>query len=234
MELVKKYNDFFNVISNNVILSDDYVKNKWKKPKTLDENVLNMVLEDIEDDYEYVLKESEKELILFASSSLAWTNSNESFIYGGFKINGLWEALVVKSSFWKIDFSLAPDAEVPEELKHFEQLNWFEQQAWADDWRYGCFIREKGVFPPKIAFFDKNWYTPMGLDLEGYFDAMFASCAVQGWQYFYIDYNQEIPHLEKAVEDMERAVKLLPKLFPDMDFSYHAQKLEELKQIKNL
>ena len=132
---------------------------------------------------------------------VSWSYSGSDFLYGGVEINGISECLILKSDFWKIDFSLAPDAEVPESLKHFEKL---------------------------------NWYTVINLSLEEYFDAMFASCAVCGWQYFYIDYNQDIPHLDKALKDMEVAVKFLPKLFPEKDFSYHSSKLQELKRIKGL
>jgi hypothetical protein len=233
MNLLDSYKQFKSDIENKKLF-DDYAKSKWNDPKELSQDVIEMASEDIEDDFNVTLYEEQIKFILFSSSSIAWQDRNENSIYGGFLINGLWESLVLESEFWKIDFSLAPDAEIPDKLKHFEKLNWFEKQSWGDDWRYGCFIREKGVFPPKIAFFDKNWFTPMDLSLDEYFDAMFASCAVCGWQYFYIDYNQELPHLNKAIEDMENAVNLLPKLFPDKDFSYHENKLNELKKIKNL
>lgn len=62
---------------------------------------------------------------------------------------------------------------------------------------------------------------------------MFQSCAINGWQYFYINWQQEIPHKNKAIEDMEKAVKYLPRLFPEIDFSYHKEKLEEIKKIVN-
>lgn len=170
----------------------------------------------------------------YSALELSWIHSGKDFLYGGFSFSDWFLALSKPSDFWKIAFSLAPDEEVPEELKHFEKLSWFEQQSWCDDWRFGCFAQEKGVFPPQIVFYDRNWYTTMHLSLDEYFEAMFASCAVCGWQYFYIDYNQDIPHLSKAISDMENAVNQLPILFPDMDFSYHKSKLQELKRIKKL
>jgi len=234
MELIQKYYDFNELLKSSPRdIQDKYTEPKLREPVILDDFVLDWVLETIQEDYGVTLDKSREELIHFGGASQAWTNGGDSFIYGGFRIKGLLDALTLTSGFWKTDFSLAPYAAVPEELKHFEQLEWFERQAWADDWRFGCFIREKGIFPPRIAFFDKNWYTPMDLTLEEYYEAMFASCAVKGWQYFYIDYHQELPHLEGALEDMEKAVRLLPEIFPGRDFSYHRKKLEELKTLRN-
>ncbi len=232
MNILKKYQDFKDEILSHPELNQHNKgsEHKWNEPKRLaGEEVMEMLLEDLELDFDIKLDESEQKYILFAGSSLVWHHTDNEFIYGGFKINGLWESLVLQSDFWKIDFSLAPDQKVPDDLKHFKKLNWFERQAWGDDERFGCFIREKGVFPPKIVFFDKNWYTEMDLSLEDYFEAMFATCAVKGWQYFYIDLDNNIPHLDKALEDMEKAVRLLPKIFPKRNFEYHRKQLIEIK-----
>ena len=169
----------------------------------------------------------------YSNLNLSWLAKSKEFIYGGFRFYDWMISLSRTSDFWKIDFSLGPSDNIPEELREFEKLNWIDKQEWRDDWRYGCFIREKGIFPPKIAFFDKNWFAPMDMSFDEYITAMVASCAVMGWQYFYIDYNQELPHLERAVIDMEKAVKYLPELFPNKDFSFHQNRLKELKKIKN-
>ncbi len=165
---------------------------------------------------------------------LSYWGITDDFIYGGFQIFDWWLFLCTESEFWKIDFSLGPGEEIPQHLKNFENLCSFEKQSWRDDWRYGCFYREERVFPPKIALFDKNWFTIMNLSFEEYFESMINSGAVMGWQYFYIDFNQEIPHLKRAINDMETAVKNLPKLFPEKDFSFHIERLKELKSIKNI
>ncbi len=203
--------------------------NDWSDFLELSDSAINRAVKRIEKYAGIVLAPEFYKLNLFSGYKICWHYEKDEFIYGGFRINGISEALALKSEFWKVDFSLASDQEVPEELKHFEKLNWFEKQAWGDDWRFGCFIRDKGVFPPQIAFFDRNWYVPMPLSLEEYFDAMFASCAVKGWQYFYVDIDNDFPHLEKALEDMEKAIRLLPKIFPNMDFSYHINKLDLVK-----
>ena len=227
--VIEQFQAFKNELLNNPRLTDPNDRERWVDPKSLKPSVLDMAVEAIAEDYGVTLAGDDTDYINFAGASLVWHVADEEFLYGGFKINGLWESLVVPSQFWKVDFSLPPDVEVPEHLAHFEKLGWFEKQAWGDDERFGCFIREPGTFPPHIAFFDRNWYVPMELSLPEYFEAMFASCAVKGWQYFYIDITKDTPHLDAALEDMERAVRLLPAIFGARDFSYHAERLRQVK-----
>lgn len=229
---IERFYELKNILRDSIVELE--IDKKHREPQSYSKRVLQIELEEIEEDYGVKLTEEEVDYINYFSSELCWHHSGQAFIYGGFKMNNLWGALVENSQFWKIDFSLSVDTEVPVHLKRFEQLNWIDKQSWCDDWRYGCFIREKGKFPPNLAFFDKNWYTPLNMTLEAYIEAMFKSCGVCGWQYFYMDYDKEMPHLERAYEDMENAVTHLPRLFPQMDFSYHRKKLEELKRIKGL
>jgi hypothetical protein len=63
---------------------------------------------------------------------------------------------------------------------------------------------------------------------------MIASCAVRGRQYFYIDIPDNFPSLLEinksiVLQDVEFIVEMLPKLFPDRDFSYHEKRLNYLK-----
>lgn len=159
---------------------------------------------------------------------IAFFYPSQNFIYGGLKMNGITESFVQSSDFWKFYFDLGPSDLVPKELKPMESLNWFEQQSYSDDGRFGCFQRQEGLFPPPIIFFDKGWITAMDLSITEYFNALFDSCGVKGWQYFYIDWNQEVPYKEEAIIDMKKAVEILPQLFPQMDFSYHKQRLSEI------
>ncbi|MRX41404.1 hypothetical protein GJU43_19130 [Flavobacterium sp. LC2016-23] len=206
---------------------------EWKDFLELSSSSIQWAIEDLATIGKITLESKDAAVIKFSSLSVKWKSKSQNyFLYGGFLFNGIFEALSNPSTFWKIDFSLAPDAVVPDDLKHFEKLNWFEKQAWGDDWRYGCFVRGAKKFPPQIAFFDRNWYTLLDMSFEEYGNAMIDSCAVKGWQYFYIDWNQEIPHKKIALEDMELAVKALPELFPEQDFTYHINKLNEVKGIK--
>lgn len=149
MDLIKEYRNLKERLEKWEV---ELIAEKTAQPQVVDELVMECVIEEIEYDSGVVLKEEEIKYVSFFESSICWNYEGEDFIYGGFKLSGLWDALARESKFWKEDFSLGPDVEVPEELKHFEKLGWFEKQAWCD----GCFIQEKGVFPPKIAFFDKT------------------------------------------------------------------------------
>lgn len=226
--IIKSIQKFRNNIKANPNLEINEAE--WKDFLELSNSSIQWIIEDLAKIGKIAVDPKYSSVIKFSSFKIKWSSKSQNyFLYGGFHINGIFEALSNPSTFWKIDFSLPPDTKVPDNLKHFEKLNWFEKQAWGDDWRYGCFVRGVEKFPPQIAFFDRNWYTLTDLSFEDYFNAMIASCAVKGWQYFYIDWNQEIPHKKIALEDMELAVKALPELFPEQDFAYHINKLNEVK-----
>ncbi|PKV49128.1 hypothetical protein ATE84_1145 [Aquimarina sp. MAR_2010_214] len=228
IEKIKKFRE--NIKENpNVEINEA----EWKDFLELSNSSIQWIIEDLANIGKITMEPKYYSVMNFSSLSIKWKSKSQNyFLYGGFHINGIFEALSNPSTFWKIDFSLPSDAAVPDNLKHFEKLNWFEKQAWGDDWRYGCFVRGVNKFPPKIAFFDRNWYTLLNLSFEDYLEAMIVSCAVKGWQYFYIDWNQEILHKSIALEDMELAVKALPELFPKQDFTYHIDKLNEVKGLK--
>ncbi len=135
--------------------------------------------------------------------------------------------------FWDVSNSINEHQPDEKELELLKKLNWFEKQSWGDDGRYGCFLREVGDFP-QIYFYDNSAYFPMNLTLEEYLEAMIASCAVRGWQYFYIDIPDDFPNLVRinkniVLENVELAVELLPKLFPDRDFSYHMGRMDYIR-----
>ena len=167
-------------------------------------------------------------------SCWSYTNEYNEFIYGGFSFNGISEALAQPSDFWDVINSLNRHEPSEEELEFLKKLNWFEKQAWGDDGKFGCFLREPGDFPPQIYFYDSGAYFPMNTTLEEYFDAMIDSCAVRGWQYFYLDFPDEFPELretnkEKVLAELSRTITVLPRLFPDKDFSYHKEKFKEIE-----
>ena len=136
------------------------------------------------------------------------------------------DSLTEKSDFWKGAFSLPPDKEVPEELKHFEKLGWFERQVW-DDGRRGCFIKQEGKFPPPIVFYNFDHYVEMKMSFDEYLTTMFDMYAVKGWQFFYVDIDENFSKLDLALEDMRIASEQLPLLFPNKDWSFHINKYQE-------
>lgn len=182
------------------------------------------------------IKDQDLEVFNLSGLSISWsyTNSENQFLYGGFKLNGFSEALIQDSDFWDLSNSINEYQPDDKELEFLKKLNWFEKQSWGDDGRYGCFLREAGDFPPQIYFYDNSTYFPMNLTLDEYFQAMTASCAVRGWQYFYIDIPDNLPSLVRinkdiVIKDVELAAELLPKLFPDRDFSYHIGKMDYIR-----
>lgn len=175
--------------------------------------------------------------------SICWrfTNAQNQFLYGGFELASIDNALREESEFWKTDFSLPPDSPVPVKFREYVKLNWFERQAWGagGDRRFGCFYRNAGAFPSPIYFYDRGAFCPLPLDFTEYFDAMIASCAVRGWQYFYIAPAQfrklgtlkiEALKLSSILYEMEYSLQMLSDLFPNCGFSHHQRHYNLLAQ----
>ena len=183
------------------------------------------------------IKDDDLAIFNISGLSFCWsyTNENNQFIYGGYLFNGFFEALAQESDFWDVYNSINRHQPDEAELQLLKKLNWFEKQAWGDDGKFGCFLREPGDFPPKIYFYDNGAIFPMPLRLDEYVDAMIASCAVRGWQYFYINLPDKFPELPKVnknivLQDVEFIVEMLPKLFPDQDFRYHQERLKYIER----
>ena len=241
MNIIQKLQSFIDYLLDNKTIEIDEEKTSGKAINSSDFFIDNQIQSiymnkgiNIGDNYRYFFSISD------LSSCWCYTNENNEFIYGGFWFNGLSEALAQRSKFWDVFNSLNRHHPSEEELEFLKKLNWFEKQAWAGgDGKFGCFLREPGDFPPKIYFYDSGAYFPMNISLEEYFDAMIASCAVRGWQYFYIDFPDKFPELrevnrEKVLTELARTVTVLPRLFPDRDFSYHQERYREIeRKLKN-
>lgn len=215
------------------------IKECWTNTNflSLSERLLKRNISLLYEKWNITIKEEDLKYFNISGVSICWSNTHDQdeFIYGGFHFNGFGEALIQDSDFWDTFNSINHHQPDERELEFLKKLNWFEKQSWGDDGRYGCFLREAGNFPPQIYFYDNSVYFPMNLTLEEYFEAMIASCAVRGWQYFYIDIPGSFPDLVEVnksivLKDVELAVELLPKLFPEKDFSYH---IGRMKYIKN-
>lgn len=119
----------------------------------------------------------------------------------------------------------------------------------------GCFYREKGKWPLDIYFFDKGVRIKMDMSLEEYVQALIDSCAIAYWQYFYVDMDELVkqnkqmllryggfnsspsndedldsPRLKYLIDELEIFVANLPISFPEKDFSYHKNRLAQIKE----
>jgi hypothetical protein len=231
---INLFSSFFEFLQNSKI---DIVES-WTNTKflSLSERFLKKDVSLLSEKWNINMNDEDLKYFNLSGVSICWSYTNElnQFIYGGFHFNGFGEALIQDSDFWDLSNSINEYQPDDKELEFLKKLNWFEKQSWGDDGRYGCFFRQAGDFPPQIYFYDNSTYFPMNLTLDEYFQAMTASCAVRGWQYFYIDIPDNIPSLVRVnkdivLKDVELAVELLPKLFPDRDFSYHIGKMDYIR-----
>jgi hypothetical protein len=144
-------------------------------------------------------------------------------ISGGFVFNGITDALTLPTDYFKNVTNIKNEGD------YSQQLGWFERLPMGvDDSFRGCFIKEEGDFPPPIAFCNAGggWYVKLDFDYHKYMELLFENYGFKGWQYFYIDIVKEIPRLDQVLDDMRVAVKTLPLLFPDKDWSYHLKKYQ--------
>lgn len=233
--IIDKYHFFINRIMNHPwIQLDNAEKNKIELLEN-SSDIMEWQKEIFIDEYNVDLLEKDFIYFNFEETCISWECKVPEIVNvltGGFKFNGITDALTMPSTFWKGAFSLPPGEEIPEELKKYENIGWYEKQVHADDGRRGCFLKEPGKFPPQMLFYNRGWYTPMKLSLEEYLITMFSMYAVKGWQFFYIDFTKNMPYWEDAIHDMDLAMETLPQIFPDDDWSYQIEKLKNTK--KNL
>lgn len=196
-----------------------------------------------------VPKEDWKYLDL-GSIMLDWdsiTNEHdEEYLWGGFKIHSYSSALSTPSHFWdnyNNDSRFWKNNSQPEAeaiWKEFlPKLNYFQKSGHGDDGTYGCILREEGVYPCPIYFFDSGIWFKMNMSLEEYYDTMIACKAVYYWQYFYID-TQEIVkklgnykpvYIEYDAKYLQGPHPFSDK-FKDGTFTYSAEGV--LHQMKNI
>ncbi len=227
--LIEKYKACLQEITNNSNIEVDENETKTYEPSP--DFILDFLTENLEEEG-YIINDQNKIYMHFSDKSLSWESTMENVDYvltGGFLFNGFADALTFYSDFWKGAFSLAPDVEVPENLKHFEQLGWFSRQAW-DDGRYGCFIKQPGNFPPPIAFYSCGWYVKLDMTFEEYLENMFNMYGAKGWQFFFIEPSNDMTDKEDILNDMRVISEQFPLLFPQKDWTFLTEKYEMYKQ----
>ncbi|WP_300491209.1 hypothetical protein [Flavobacterium sp.] len=199
MIIIEKLNNFIKELDNNSLQvnennSEEVIKNAGFLSQRILTRAKDWIKVEIpEEDYQY---NSISALTLDWSSTT--NESDEEYLWGGFKILGLFESLGYPSHFWDNynndsrfwKNNPQPEAEVIWQ-NFLPKLNYFHKSGHGDDGTYGCILREEGVYPCPIYFFDSGIWFKMDMNLEEYYDTMIACKAVYYWQYFYID-TQEI------------------------------------------
>lgn len=176
----------------------------------------------------YILSDTDLEIFNLSAIVLNWDSLlslADVRLKGGFVFNGITDAMLFPTDYFDNAKNINPNEDYSEKLRWFDRL-----PIGVDDSMRGCFIKEAGVFPPPIAFCNAgaDWYIKLDFDYYKYLELLFQNYGFKGWQYFYMDIVKEIPNLDEVLDDMRVAVKTLPLLFPDKDWSYHQQRYDEV------
>lgn len=149
-----------------------------------------------------IIPEEDYKYHIIRSLTLDWSSTpsepNGEYLWGGFQLLSLIESLGTHSHFWdnynndSRFWKNNPQPGAEAMWREFlPKLNYFQKSGHGDDGTYGCILREEGVYPCPVYFFDSGIWFKMDMNLEEYYDTLIASKAVYYWQYFYID-TQEI------------------------------------------
>lgn len=248
MKVLEKFDLFITEICSNGALIID--KNNIAKVKKNADFFSQLLLSRAEERINFKIPAEDYQYDSIGSLTLDWSSStnepDEEYLWGGFKLLSLIESLGANSYFWDNynndsrfwKNNLQPEAE--EIWRAFlPKLNYFHKSGHGDDGTYGCILREEGVYPCPVYFFDSGIWFEMNMSLEEYYDTMIACKAVYYWQYFYIDTQEIVKKLgDYKPVFIEYGIKYLegPHPFGDQfkhgTFTYSAEGV--LHQMKNI
>lgn len=248
MKILQKLENFIVEICNNDKITVD--KNNIGEVKKSADFFSKRLLSRAEERIKLEIPIKDYQYDSIGSLTLDWSSTinepDEEYIWGGFQLLSLIEALGVNSHFWDIYnndsrfWENNPQPEAEAVWREFlPKLNYFHKSGHGDDGTYGCILREEGVYPCPIYFFDSGIWFKMDMTLEKYYNTMIACKAVYYWQYFYID-TQEIvkklgnykPRYIEADAYYYRGPKFTLDKFEDGTFTYSAEGV--LHQMKNI
>lgn len=248
MKILQKLENLINGISNNEKINVDKnnIEEVKKSATFFSQRLLSRAEERInlkipEEDFQY---DSVGSLILDWDSST--NESDEEYLWGGFQLLSLIESLGVHSHFWDIYnndsrfWKNNPQPEAEAIWKEFlPKLNYFQKSGHGNDGTYGCILREEGIYPCPIYFFDSGIWFKMDMNLEEYYDTMIVCKAVYYWQYFYINTEEIVKklgdfkpvYIEYDAKYLQGPHPFSDK-FKDGTFTYSAEGV--LHQMKNI
>ncbi len=218
MELLEKFEQFINELKNNPLVKvreENTAKNRRLLPfrdykENFDEVYAALKVNVPEADYQY------EDL---GALSLDWDavtdQPDEEYLWGGFQLHTFSAALSSRSNFWNRYNSQRfwknnpqPEAEAVWET-FLPKLNYINGSGHGSDGTFGCILREEGIYPCPVYFYDSGIWFKMDLSLEEYYNTMLDCKAVYYWQYFYI-----------ATEEIEQKLGNFKPVFIEYDEKY--------------
>lgn len=203
--MIKEVEDFINELHTNEhisVLSDGILENRrLLKYRDAKEN-----FEEVYSETKISVPKEDWKYEDLGSLHLDWESGTiepeEFYLFGGFKLHHFSSALTDPSDFWRAyngdnrfwENNSQPEAEAI--WKDFlPKVNYFEKSGHGDYGTYGCILRDEGVYPCPVYFFDSGIWFELPMSLSAYYDAMIACKAVHYWQYFYIDTEEIVEKL---------------------------------------
>lgn len=248
--MLEKFEQFINELKNNphISVNEESVADNRELMDFIDykEN-FNEVYEELrvhvpEADYKY------EDLGALSLDWDATTNEpDEEYLWGGFQLHTFSSALSSPSNFWKRyndsprfwKNNRQPEAEAICEA-FLPKLNYINGSGHSSDGTFGCILREDGIYPCPVYFYDSGIWFKMDLSLEEYYEKMLNSKAVYYWQYFYVATEEIVQKLgnfkpifiEADTKYLEGPTAGLEDKFRDGTFTYSAEGV--LHQMKNI
>ena len=246
--MLEKFEQFINELKNNPLVKvreENTTKNRRLLPfrdykENFDEVYEELKVQVPEADYQY------EDLGALSLDWDATTNEpDEEYFWGGFQLQTFSSALSSRSNFWNRYNSQRfwknnpqPEAEAVWET-FLPKLNYINGSGHGSDGTFGCILREEGIYPCSVYFFDSGIWFEMDMNLETYYNTMIDCKAVYYWQYFYIETEEIVKKLgsfkpvfiEYDEKYLEGPHPFADK-FRDGTFTYSAEGI--LHQMKNI
>ena len=203
--MLEKFEDFITDLKNNsfVKVREDNVEDNRE---LLEYRDAEGNFEEVYEEMKIKVPEKDWEYEDLGALSLDWDavtdQSDEAYIWGGFQLHNFSSALSSPSDFWepynegRRFWENNPQPEAEAMWKDFlPKLNYINGSGHGSDGTFGCILREEGVYPCPMYFYDSGIWFELNMTLEEYYNTMLQCKAVYYWQYFYIDTEEIVKKL---------------------------------------
>ncbi|MBX2950360.1 MAG: hypothetical protein KF704_13860 [Crocinitomicaceae bacterium] len=248
MELLEKFEQFINELKNNphISVNEESVADNRElleycnKKKNFEKVFEKTKIRVSEEDWKY------EDLGALSLDWDATTNEpDEEYFWGGFQLQNFSAALSSRSNFWNRYNSQRfwknnpqPEAEAVWET-FLPKLNYINGSGHGSDGTFGCILREEGIYPCPVYFYDSGIWFKMDLEMREYYEKMLDCKAVYYWQYFYVateEIVQKLGNFKPVLIEYDEKYLEGPHPFGDKfrdgTFTYSAEGV--LHQMKNI